>query len=310
MTLAEVLRGAQLILTGGSMYERMRRDGRVHFDPDIAHAALIYDDGARALLETVHREYLEVALRHSLPMLVGASTWRASGERVERSRYRGKEVNQDNVAFVRDLIARAEATAPPRLVMGILGVKGNAYRPGEALDPEAAGQFHAYQVSALTDAAPDLIMAATLPALGEARGIARLLDESGLPYLLSFVVRDDGTLLDGTPIAEAFDRIDAERSRSPVGYFVNCVHPAVLDKALNRSPAWVAERILGLRANTSTLRPEELDVAEELITEEPTVLAAEMRRVQRRHGLKILGGCCGTGADHIDQIALACKEAE
>jgi homocysteine S-methyltransferase len=303
------LRTAPLILTGGSMYERLRRRPDVTYDPDIAHSALVYDDAAREVVEEVHAEYCAVARRHALPMLVSASTWRASSARVARSRHATRAVNQDNVAFVRELTARWTDASAPLFVVGGLGPSGNAYRPEEALDAEAAARFHAEQVDALVAAAPDLLMAATLPAVSEARGIARLLGDAGLPYLVSFVVRDTGTLLDGTPLGEAMDRIDQECARPPDGYFVNCVHPQVLSSCLDAAGPAIAARVVGLRANTSTLRPEELDDAEELITQAPDELARHMLAARTAHGLTVVGGCCGTGTDHIEQMALTCKEA-
>jgi len=301
------LRDAPLMLTEGSMYERLRRDPAVEFDPDIAHAALIYDEGARVTLEGVHGEYIAVAQRHGLPMIVTASTWRGNQARIARSRHAGAAVNQDNVAFVRGLADDRSTDAAPLFVAGALGPAGDAYRPDEARDADAAARVHAVQIEALAEAAPDLIVAATLPAVSEARGIARVLDGTGLPYLLSFVVRDTGTLLDGTPLGEALDTIDQERGNPPIGYMVNCVHPQVLGACLDAAGESASERIVGLRANTSTLRPQDLDEAAALITQPPDELAEHMLETRRRHGLRIVGGCCGTGTAHIDRIAAHCK---
>lgn len=38
--------------------------------------------------------------------------------------------------------------------------------------------------------------AATFPAFSEAQGIAAAMAKTGMPYMLSFVIRRDGTLLD------------------------------------------------------------------------------------------------------------------
>jgi homocysteine S-methyltransferase len=306
--LVQLISDAPLILTGGSMYERMRRDPRVVCDPEIAHAALIYDDASRSTLAEAHREYMAVGQRHRLPMLVTASTWRANQSRLSRSKFRGQRVNQENIAFARELAESDASPRWPRHVMGVLGPAGDAYEAGEAPGEEGAQRFHAPQVDALADGAPDLIMAATLPALPEATGIAHLLAATGLPYVLSFVVRDSGTLLDGTPLGEAVDRVDQGTSRPPVAYMVNCVHPQVLESCLEAAGASLPRPVLGLRANTSTLRPEQLNDAEKLITQAPEVLADHMARVRRRFGLKIVGGCCGTGAEHIEHIAARCKE--
>ena len=66
---------------------------------------------------------------------------------------------------------------------------------------------------------------------------------------------------------------------------------------------------MGLRANTSTLRPEQLDKADDLVTQAPEELARHMLETRQRHNLKIVGGCCGTGTAHIEEMARRCKEA-
>jgi homocysteine S-methyltransferase len=306
MSFAESFAGHQLVLTEGSTYERMRRNPDVTFDPEIKHGGMIYSESGRAILEAAHRDYIEVALRHSLPMIVNASTWRASKERIDRSVFAGKPVNQDNVTFSREIAASASTADTPLYVAGVMACRADAYRPDLALGVDEAVSFHEFQVAALTEAGPDYLVAATLPALSEARGIARCLEESGLPYMLSFVVRGSGTLLDGTPLRRALDTIDSERARAPEGYMINCVHPSVLEQCLDVAGAEVAGRILGLRANTATLSPEELSDTDELITTPPEELARCMRAVQGR-GLRVLGGCCGTDSRHIDAIATLCK---
>jgi homocysteine S-methyltransferase len=73
---------------------------------------------------------------------------------------------------------------------------------------------------------------------------------TGLPYLLSFVVRPTGVFLDGTPVADAVRRIDNAFATPPTGYLVNCVHPDAL--ANTKLP----ERFVDFQANASKLSPE------------------------------------------------------
>lgn len=297
------------MLAEASLYERLRRRDDVVWDPHISHAALIYDDTGAALLADIHRQYIAVARAHGLPMLVGAATWRANAERIARSRFHDRPVNADNVAFVRSLAEQeSSANAPPLFVSAVLGPAGDAYRPEQGLDAAAAERFHAPQVAALAEARPDVLLAATLPALVEARGIARLLDATGLPYILSFVVSDRGALLDGTPLARAFDTIDSERSHPPLGYSINCVHPAVVLRGLSEVDAATARRLIGFRGNTADKPPSELDGAQKLISEDPAVFAAAVARVHERFGLRIVGGCCGTDTAHLEYVARACTQ--
>jgi homocysteine S-methyltransferase len=164
--------------------------------------------------------------------------------------------------------------------------------------------IHAPQIEALAAAGVDLIVASTLPALEEARGIASLLARSGVAWMLSFVVRRDGTLLDGTPLGEAISRIDDDAIRLPIGYSVNCVHPDVFCDAV-RATGEAARRIIALQANASDLSPEELDESDSVEGDGPSEWAAAMAEARRVATLPIVGGCCGTSPDHIRELVAA-----
>ena len=302
MTAFERLLADTPMLGEGSLYERLRREPAVRFDDDIAHATLVYDDAARAVLERTHREYLDIGQAHGLPMLTTADTWRANRERQDRSPFRAHPVNGDNVRFLQQLRASYGAAAAPIMIGGSIGPRGDAYRPEEALDRETAAAFHAAQVAALAEAGPDYLIANTLPALSEAHGIADAFAATGLPYILSFVVRPDGTVLDGTPLRRAIERIDAATDTPPAGYGINCVHPSVLVDAL-AGAGDAARRVVYYQANASALSPDELDGRDELDADEPEALAAAMHDVGARFGIRALGGCCGTGTEHIAALA-------
>jgi S-methylmethionine-dependent homocysteine/selenocysteine methylase len=302
VALIDGLLDARRMLGEGSMYERLRRDPAVRFDAEMAHATLIYDDASRAVLERTHREYLDIGQAHGVPMLTATDTWRANRERQDRSPFRDHPVNQDNVRFLQGLRASYGADAVPILIGGSIGPRGDAYRPEEALAREAAAAFHTPQVTALAEAGPDYLIANTLPAVGEARGIADAFAATGLPYILSFVVRADGAVLDGTPLQVAIDEIDAATSSAPAGYGINCVHPSLLADALEAAGS-AAGRIVYYQANASALGPEELDGRDELDADAPEALARSMHEVAARFGIRALGGCCGTGTEHL--VALA-----
>ena len=71
-------------------------------------------------------------------------------------------------------------------------------------------------------------------------------------------------------------------------------------------PADRAARVFGLEANTSRLTPEELDNREELDTESPEDFGRQVWALKASHGAHYLGGCCGSGTEHIEALA---KEA-
>jgi homocysteine S-methyltransferase len=174
------------------------------------------------------------------------------------------------------------------VVAAYTGPRGDAYRPDAAPSRDEALEVHAPQVEALARSGVDLIVAATLPSLEEARGIAARLARSGVDWMLSFVVRREGTLLDGAPLADAIARIDDEVSGAPLGFAVNCVHPDVFRAAIeNAGPA--AGRVVSLQANASARAPEELDGSESVQGDEPGRWAAAMLEAGSRRRCRSWG---------------------
>jgi homocysteine S-methyltransferase len=304
----QALNEAPALLTEGSIYERLRRLDGVHFDPILAHAATVFDPPSREVLERIHREYIEIGIAHQLPMVTLTDTWRANRERIESSAYARENVNGECVRLMTDLRRELSTVMTPVFVGGMLGPRGDAYAPEQALTAHEAESFHSYQVEKLAPTGLDFLKAATLPSTEEATGLAQAMSAASLPYFISFVIRPDGKVLDGTPLDQAFDRIDQTLTTPPDGYYVNCVHPEILLTALETLASRLTipnslHRLVGFHANTSARSPEELAVLEEIETEDPRRYAAKVREVHEIHGVKILGGCCGSGPEHLEWIA-------
>ncbi len=302
----DIMDRSDVVLGEGSMYERLRRSPAVNLDPHIAHGSLIYNDDARAVLEAVHREYLDIGQRYGLPMIASSATWRASAPRIARSAFAGHHVNRDNARMMLDLRESYGPDAQPILIAGNLGPIGDAYIPAEAPDTDAAQSQHEPQIAELADSGVDFLTAKTLPAFGEALGIARLMAKTGLPYTLSFVALRDGTMLDGTPIEQAVAQIDDDVTRPPSSYNLNCVHTSVFASALRAAggrDAAATARFHGLEANTSAKTPEELEGLDELDTEAPEDFGPGLWAVHQAFGTCYLGGCCGTSTEHIEAFA-------
>lgn len=303
--LADAIARREFILAEGAVIERIRREFPVSLDPHVANASLVYEEEGRRALRTIWRSYLDVATAARLPMLFCAPTWRASPERVKLARLGSvMEVTRDAVDFARSV--RDEYPNPPRKIFlgGLIGCRGDAYQAGEALSDSSAEAFHEEQASALFEAKVDLILAATLPSSSEAFGLARAISATGAPFIIGFVLRPDGTLLDNEPILDAVKRIDDGLIRPPLGYAGTCVHPEVFSRALEAmdSPE-IAGRFVALQGNGSPLSPEELDSSRELKSDSPLSFAAASLSAKDRFGLAIVGGCCGTDARHIEALA-------
>lgn len=303
---SEIVRTAPLLLTEGAVVERLRREFRLPIDSEIVHAAFVYDEHHRAIMRKIYIEYITLLLPTRAPLLLFSPTWRASGERLAMRRLDVRTVNQDNVRFLDEVRSGIPEGKDRMYIGGLIGCRGDAYRPQEALSEADAMLFHRDQAAALMEGGADFLFASTLPALTEAIGIARVFSSITSDYILSFVVRSDGTLLDGTPLTIALAAIDTRVNPAPLAYMINCVHPSVFHRAMHHplhSSASVRSRMLGLQANTSPRPPEELDGLEELDTTEAQSFARELASLRSSCGTRLLGGCCGTDARHIAALA-------
>jgi homocysteine S-methyltransferase len=307
--LPDMLAREPVILTEGAVIERLRRTPSVALDPHVLHAGFTLRAASRAALMDIYRGYLDVGRRHDLPLILFTPTWRATPERARAAGLDCRELNAAGTRLLVDLRHDAGAYGARVLIGGLMGCRGNAYDPGDALPTEEAAAFHAEQARSLAEAGVDFLMVATLPAFSEAIGLAHALTKTGVPYLLSFVLRSAGTLLDDTPLEHAIERIDASVTPAPLAYLVNCVHPDNFARGLGnvagRAGDEPVRRIIGLQANTSARQPEELDGADALDGAAPEAFAEELAGVQQRFRLKVIGGCCGTDENHIDALAVA-----
>lgn len=307
MTFEETIQRHRILLTEGAMIESLRRDRSSELDPHIMHAAFAFDPDGRTALSRLYRAYIDCAAAFDLPIIVGTPTWRASPERVRRAATHScKEINEEATRLLLSIRSQYGSFSQKISIAGPLGCRGDAYDPTESLSPGESAAYHEEQAHALARAGVDFLLAATLPAVGEALGLAEAMSRQGIPYVISFVLRPNGSLLDGTPLHQAISAIDAGVSPQPLCYWANCVHPSVFADALRHEvevfPS-LLERVIGLQANTSSLPPEELDGCATLQTEDPSTFAASMLHLNEVFGTRILGGCCGTTPVHIRNLA-------
>ena len=285
-----------LILIEAAIVERLRRSGRVKLHPSLMHAALIYDDIGKAELEKLYRGYISIALTAKTPILLFTPTWRANYERVKNAAVKSN-INSDAVHFMLELRERYGSDVPMIKIGGLIGCKNDSYKPEEGLSKSESESFHAWQINQLEKAGVDFLMATTLPNVDEALGIAKAMEKTGVPYILSFVINRDGLVLDGTSLWDAISQIDSETTHQPLCYMVNCSYPTFLHA--EEQPEALFSRLLGYQANSSALSHSELDGSAELQTEEISEWANEMLKLNRERGVKILGGCCGTDDKYL-----------
>ena len=308
MTFLDALARFPFVFGEGSIIELLRRNSDVELDPWILNSGLVFQPENQREMEAIYRSYLEIGRAHGFPMMLLTPTWRANPERARLAGYSDTAgLNGRNAAFLQSLGKSMGAYGARVFIGGLMGPKNDAYDPRQALGIQEAFDFHQAQAGFLAKAGVDFLIAETLPAVSEAIGLALAMKDFGLPYFLGFVLRETGTLLDGTPLNQAIEKIDAAASPAPAGYLATCTHPAVFDAAMAALGAKMdpmRDRILGIAANTSSKSPEELDGLDRLDAQDPESFGEVLAKTAEKHGLKIIAGCCGASPDHMAQTAV------
>ncbi|HEY1321959.1 MAG TPA: homocysteine S-methyltransferase family protein [Streptosporangiaceae bacterium] len=296
------LSGRPMVTDGG-----METDLIFHHGVDLplfAAFPLVDSPEGRSLLTAYYDGYAAIARRAGAGLMLESATWRANpdwGDRLGYSPADLARVNRDAVIMLAELRDRYRADGLADVVIsGMVGPRGDGYRPGEEPGPDQAAGYHAAQIRALAGAGADIVSAYTLTSIGEAIGIVRAADAAGVPAAISFTTETDGRLPGGKSLAEAITRVDA--AARPAYFQVNCAHPVHVAAAMAEPGGW-RERIRGVRYNASTRSHAELDEAEDLDEGDIGWLADRHRQLAGHlPALAIVGGCCGTDARHVDAL--------
>lgn len=280
--------------------------------PCFAAFPLLRDDAGRERLERYFAPYLAIARERGAGFILDTATWRANPDWAAKLGYGAEELDRLNgeaVALAMRLREAQGTEAPPIVINGVVGPRGDGYQAGERMTVAAAERYHGRQIATFAAADADMVSAITMTYPEEAIGIALAARAEGMPVAISFTVETDGRLPSGESLGEAIEQVEAATGGAPAYYMINCAHPTHFEHALTAGGAWL-DRVRGIRANASALSHAELDAATELDPGDPADLAARYRalRARLRH-LAVLGGCCGTDHRHVAAIGEACLAA-
>lgn len=251
---------------------------------------------AAALIETpraveaIHRAYAAAGAE-----VLTANTFRTQERTLARGGVAGR---------ARELTARAvalcRAAAGGAWVAGSVSPLEDCYRPDRVPPDAELEREHSLHATHLAEAGCDLLLVETHNTLREAVIALRRARATGLPVWVSLVCQSGARLLSGEHLAAAL------RALAPLGpqaVGVNCLSLAAVDDAL---PALARAGLpFGAYPNlaSATPRPDAPFSATEARVEcDPEQFAAAAERWVAA-GARFVGGCCGTGPDHIAALA-------
>ena len=239
------------------------------------------------LVAEVHQAYVRAGAD-----VIETNTFGAS--RVKLSSFglaeRARVINVQGAKIARHA-AREQA-----FVAGAIGPLGIRIEPWGKTGVDEAEMFFREQAEALLEGGVDLFVLETFRDVNElgaaVRAVRSLCD---LPVVAQVTTEEDGNSLDGAA-PETFVPDLERRGAHVVG--LNCsVGPAGMLETIERMSR-VASVALSAQPNAG--RPREIE-GRNIYLSSPEYMASYARRFIN-HGVRLVGGCCGTTPEHIRQI--------
>ncbi len=303
MSFLKIFQESNIILTEGAIVERLKCEFGAKMDQFINHAGFIYEP---KMLDFLYRQYITIAQKFDLPIMIMTPTRKVNAESLIQSSFKDKTLIGDSCKFLNRIKNEYNDYSQKILIGGLLGCKGDAYSGDKIMEPEEAYLFHKNQTFQFLNENVDYLFARIMPEINEAKGMAKAMAETNIPYIISFMVRKDGRLMDGTLLCDAIETIDKEVFPKPVCYMANCIHPTNLIEALqhekNRNSPFLS-RFSGIQSNASILSPEELNNCGVLHQDDFSNIINEMCVLKTQFNFKIFGGCCGTNNEFIKSLS-------
>lgn len=296
--------GVFYLAEGGQETEIMYRYG--YELPEFAMYPLLDNAAAMADLRTMYKRVLDTAAEHGFIALISGLDYRGSpdwGAKLGYSRSGLADALENSIAFLRDVARPYQQQRNEVLIGGIIGPRGDAYSLNRTITAEESEDYHRFQLEILKRAKVDAVTAMTFNNVPEAVGVARAAAGVGLPICVAFTLDGNHRLKSGPRLKDAIEAVDtAAGDAKPDFYGINCSHPLEFEPALDPGD-WIL-RVRSLRPNASAMDKIALCKIGHLEDGDPADLGQRMGAISRRYPhIDVWGGCCGTWAPHLREIA-------
>ncbi|MCA9541818.1 MAG: bifunctional homocysteine S-methyltransferase/methylenetetrahydrofolate reductase, partial [Myxococcales bacterium] len=283
-------------------FRQMAQDGGLLFDG--AMGTMLYERGVfltrcfehvnleqPALVRRVHEEYLQAGAH-----VLTTNTFGANRLKLDKHGL-GPQVAAINLEGVK--LAR-EVAGGRALVAGSVGPTGLGIRELAGAGGERAEEALAEQIDLLIGAPVDVLIFETFDLVQELELAVRLArDRTDLPIVALMMFNPEGKTRTGLTPLQAGRRI-AATGADVIG--ANCGGGPDL---LFRVTTPMVELGLPVMAMANAGRPENVE-GRTIYVANPEYFGVFARRLLKA-GVKVLGGCCGTNADHIRRMANATR---
>ena len=181
-------------------------------------------------------------------------------------------------------------------VLGSMAPLEDCYRPDLVPDADALALEHAEHAANLAEAGVDALLLETMNTEREALAALAAARATGLPVLASFVADAAGALYDGTPLSHF---VPALIGGGAGAVLVNCTPVPTTDRVVSMLRELCGSTPFGAYANIGY--PHAVDGFAPAAAPSPADYAAHAADWVAA-GARLVGGCCGTGPEHVAAI--------
>lgn len=239
------------------------------------------------LVSQVHRDYITAGAE-----LIETNTFGANRQRLASFGLE-KKVHAINLAGAR--LAR-EAAGETRWVAGSIGPINKPLEAGNELTEDELRGLFREQMTALVEGGVDCFLLETFGKLSELLIALSIAHELGQPAIAQLAFNEGGYTIDGKTVEAAVAELD---KASPLAIGANCgAGPRELLQILKRM---ASSTHLPISAFPNSGFPEYVN-GRHLYLATPEYFA-ELGKEMVANGVNLIGGCCGTGPEHIQTLA-------
>ena len=292
--LSQILKNSNVIILDSAMgTELQSRDIDISLPLWSARALIVKPDTVRQ----IHIDNIDAGAD-----IITTNTFRTQRRTFEKAGYKHEGLNFDGTAreltkIAVDLAKEAVLiTNDNVLIAGSVAPLEDCYRPDLVPDTDTLCTEHNEHILNLLDAGVDFILAETMNSIREISAVVNQIHQTGREYCISLLCKNDKELLSGELISDAVKIIE---KFTPIAVMINCIHPVRIEPVIKMLKS-LTNITLGVYANIGEIDQSGGSTFRKSVTPDKYY---EFALLWKDLGVKIIGGCCGTGPDYIKKIS-------
>lgn len=286
MKFSEFFQRSSPIVLDGAMGTLL--ESRGYYLPPPVWSAAVVEQSPETITE-IHREYINAGAR-----IITTATFRTTAYVYARLGDADKagRLTEQAVNCARE----ARDDREDLFIAGSVAPLEDCYRPDLVPDSETLYREHRKRIRQLTDAGVDCLLIETMNNVREAVMCAEIAEESGMPFIVSFICESAKSILSGEHVDAGRDAV---AKYHPHAVLVNCTSPGVIRDILAR---WHKKGNIpcGGYANVGSSEPRQGGIISSVLSPEEYLHKV---RQWMEYQPSLIGACCGSGPEHIRAIS-------